>query len=161
MMTSCGFIDFDTIGGIFTWRKNVQHGVHVRKKLDRCMADVDWRLLFQHALVELLQPHNSDHNPLLLSCMKSRSNKVRSFHFQAAWISHPHYESVVDNSWRAVSGDALAKLNSVRDDSIEFNKNIFGNIFKRNRKLEARIKGVHNQLDLYPWDDLIRLEKDL
>lgn len=161
MMANCGFIDLDTIGGLFTWRKNISQGRHVRKRLDRCMADADWRLLFQHAMVEVLNPHNSDHNPLLLSCLKCRSHKVKSFHFQAAWISHPLYGTLVDNTWKYTPGDALAKLRGIKNESIVFNNETFGNIFRNKRILEARIKGVHRHLDSYPWSDLIKLEKDL
>lgn len=31
MMANCGFIDMDAVGGLFTWRKNVTNGVHVRE----------------------------------------------------------------------------------------------------------------------------------
>lgn len=45
----------------------------------------DWRLMFPHALLEVLpMHHNLDHNPLILSCLKVRSRRVKSFHFQAA-----------------------------------------------------------------------------
>lgn len=41
MMSACNVMDMDIIGGMFTWSKNTQHGGHVRKKLDRCLSDVD------------------------------------------------------------------------------------------------------------------------
>lgn len=41
LLTDCGLMDIHSIGGLFTWRKNIQFGGHVRKKLDRCLADVD------------------------------------------------------------------------------------------------------------------------
>lgn len=53
-MHTCGLMDMDSVGGWFTWRKNIQFGDHVCKKLDRCM-------LFPHALLEILPMHNSDH----------------------------------------------------------------------------------------------------
>lgn len=62
MMDECNFMDLDIIGGKLFWRKNTQNGGHCRKKLDRVMADVDWHLHFPHAMVELLPPHDSDHN---------------------------------------------------------------------------------------------------
>jgi len=40
---------------------------HCGKRLDRCLANSDWRLHFPNAVVELLQPHKFDHNPLLLA----------------------------------------------------------------------------------------------
>lgn len=161
MMSGCDLIDIDTIGDFFTWRKNIQLGGHVRKKLDRCLADVDWRIAFPHALVEVLPCHDSDHNPLFLSYMKSKTKKANSFHFQAAWISHPAYESLVKHSWQESDGNAILKLDGVQRKSIIFNRVVFGNIFKSKRILEGRIKGVHRQLDIHPSYDLIRLERDL
>lgn len=61
-------------------------------ELDHCLVDANWRFSFPHAFVEVLPPHNFDHNPLLLSCLKDRSVRSRQFHFQAAWIFHPQYE---------------------------------------------------------------------
>lgn len=42
----------------------MQAGGHIRKKLDKCLVDSDWCLMFPHALLELLPMHNSGHNPL-------------------------------------------------------------------------------------------------
>lgn len=81
MMASCDFMDLSIISGLFTWRKNVQNGRHMRKKMDRCMANADWRLCFPHALVEILPPHDSDHNPIFLSYKKAQSTKAKGFHF--------------------------------------------------------------------------------
>lgn len=53
------------------------------------------------------------------------------------------------------------KLGKVQEKSTIFNKQVFGNIFRNKRLLEARIKGVHCQLDLYSYSDMIMLEKDL
>lgn len=125
------------------------------------IADIDWQLAFPHAIVEVLPPHASDHNPMLLSCTKYKSKHAKLFHFQVAWITHPDYEALVYNTWSQTAGDAIAKLGSVSMHSITFNRDTFGNIFKKKRRLEARIKGIHTQLDLYPSSDLIHLEKDL
>jgi endonuclease/exonuclease/phosphatase family metal-dependent hydrolase len=161
MINYCNLLDMDTAGGFFTWRRSTHPQTHIRKRLDRCMVDVDWRLAFPHALVEILSPHNSDHNPLLVSCSKARSIKSNMFHFQAAWISHPDYEPLVDNTWRTSVGTPTYKLTQVRDHSITFNKDIFGNIFKNKRILEARIRGVHKQLDNHQTSDLILFERKL
>lgn len=161
MMSDCNLMDLDIVGGHFTWRKNIQNGGHIRKKLDRVLAGIDWRLAFPHALVELLPSHGSDHNPLLMSCKKSPSIKAIFFHFQAAWIDHPEYGNLVENAWNQTDGNIIAKLCKVQDKSLIFNKEIFGNLFKRKRQLEARIKGVHIQLDSCASSDLIRMERQL
>lgn len=53
------------------------------------------------------------------------------------------------------------KLHKVKTASTKFNENIFGNIFQRKWHLEARIKGVHKQLDIFPYSNLILLKPQL
>lgn len=40
-MSDCDVMDMDIVGGLFTFSRNTQNGGHVRKKLDRCMSDVN------------------------------------------------------------------------------------------------------------------------
>jgi len=99
MINHCNLLDMDTEGGFYTWQRSTQTQTHIRKHLDKCMMDDDWRLDFPHALVEILSSLNSYHNSLLLSCFKSRSIKSNMFHFQGSWVSHPDYMSIlIDNT---------------------------------------------------------------
>ena len=52
-------------------------------------------------------------------------------------------------------------LRRVKDDSITFNKEVFGNIFRRKRLLEARLAGVQKQLETFDSCFFIRLERSL
>lgn len=115
-------------------------GGHIHKRLDRCMTNVDWCILFPHALAELLLSSNSDHNLIMLSCSKSRTKRLKSFYLQAAWSMHCDYGSIV---W-----DTFNKLIYVKEDSTKFNDEVFGNIFCRKHQIEARLRGVHKQLDI-------------
>ncbi|XP_028214846.1 uncharacterized protein LOC114396862 [Glycine soja] len=110
----CGLLDLGTVRGRFTWRKNIQNGGHMRKKLDRCMVNSGWRLFFPHGLAEVLNPYGSDHNPILVHCFKSPSIKNNSFHFQAAWTLHPDFRNLVSQTWDSTQGDAIMKLDGVQ-----------------------------------------------
>lgn len=125
------------------------------------VADVDWQLAFPHAIVEILPQHAFDHNALLLSCSKFRSKRAKLFHFQAAWMSHSDYNILVQNTWSQTNGDVATKLDSIKKNSLAFNRDTFGNIFKHKRRIEAHIWGVHLQLDLAPTSNLIHLERDI
>lgn len=46
MMNACGVMDLEKIRGWFTWQKNIQADGHVRKKLDKCLVNSDWCLMF-------------------------------------------------------------------------------------------------------------------
>ena len=56
---------------------------------------------------------------------------------------------------------ALVKLGKVRQDAMEFNKNVFGNISQRKRKLENRIKRVQEKLNRVDSISFSILERDL
>ncbi|GAU41147.1 hypothetical protein TSUD_190470 [Trifolium subterraneum] len=143
MMDNCSVMDLDTIGGFFTWRRNTRFGGHLRKKLDRCLADVDWRMAFPDSLAELLPAHDSDHNPILVSCMKANSRRPKSFHFQAAWLSHPDYEPLVHTTWCHAHGDVVTKLRAIQDTSIRFNKETL--LILRNFFNKSTIKFLHKK----------------
>jgi hypothetical protein len=91
----------------------------------------------------------------LIGCNRFKSQGSKFFHFQASWIAHPNYEKLVDNTWNASGPSATAKLASIKEKFITFNKEVFGNIFKRKRQVEAHTKDVHRQLDI------IQLEMEL
>lgn len=99
------------------------------------MADVNWKIMLAHALVEVLASHDFDHNPLLLSCKKAQSSKVKCFHFQAVWLTHPDYNKLVENTCNSSIGDVPVKLGKIKDQSLIFNRDIFGNIFRQKKKI--------------------------
>ena len=65
------------------------------------------------------------------------------------WLGHQHDNLIVN------------KLAKVKDESLKFNTEVFGNIIYRKRKLEARIKGIQRRLEVIDSSFLIKLEQDL
>lgn len=59
----------------------------------------------------------------------------RPFRFQAMWCVHESYPTVVRNAWVCGNGN-------VKEASLTFNKETFGNICRCKRDLEARLKGI-------------------
>ena len=160
LMTTCNLLDLTTTGGRFTWHRN-NNGIRtISKKLDRSIANVDWRMAFPEASVEVLCRLHSDHNPLLLRFGGlPLARGPRPFRFEAAWIDHHEYADLVKNSWHLPN--ITASLAKVQENSIIFNKEVFGNIFQRKKHIENRLKGVQNYLERV---DSIRhslLEKEL
>ncbi|KAH1257450.1 hypothetical protein GmHk_03G007414 [Glycine max] len=126
----------ETIGGCFTWRKNIHQDGHVRKKLDRCLANPTWQVHFPHGLAKLLNPFGSNHNLIMVHCYKSPT-----------WKTHPEFQDLVSQTWSNTLGNAINKLDRVKE--------------KKKRELEARIKGVHKILCTIVTSDMIQLEKTL
>jgi len=95
-MDNCNLLDITTTGGRFTWHHN-HNGIRIlSKKLDRGLSNVDWRISFPYAFVEVLCRVYSDHNPLLLHFGGlPLARGTRPFQFEAAWIDHKDYENLV------------------------------------------------------------------
>ncbi|KAG4953955.1 hypothetical protein JHK87_039549 [Glycine soja] len=78
------------------------------------MVNPDWRILFPQALVEVLYQHNSDHNPLLLSCSKLVVD---------AWLSRPEYPNLVVDAWQGRTLQ-VPKLRLIIEDNAKLKINV-------------------------------------
>jgi len=67
----------------------------------------------------------------------------RPFHFQAAWLLHPDFGSVIRNAWLPHRDSVVDAIKSVQTASKDFNVNVFGNIFRRKKKT-SRLMGSRN-----------------
>lgn len=132
------------------------------KRLDRAVGDINWRMDFPDAFVDILHRIHSDHCPLLIHCgAPTQRSQNRPFKFMAAWVDHPDFAPLVNNAWRQSEESIQVKLARVRQDAVDFNQNVFGNIFRRKRRIEARLKGVQRELNKNITSDLVQFEKDL
>lgn len=143
VLEQCDLIDLGAKGHQFTWYRKAE-GVHsVSKQLDRALGDCDWRTKFPDAFIENLFRHHSNHSPLLLRCNSDiPDKKSRPFRFQAAWLSHKDFPSLVNSAWRKGELKVPNSLHCVKTDVLEFNSKTFGKIFKIKRIVEARIRGI-------------------
>lgn len=142
VLTACNLVDLGLVGGKFTWFRHRNQRIILSKRLDRGLGDVDWRLAFPDASVEVLHRAHSDHCPLLLHCggQNHRTNGPKPFRFIAAWVDHPMYQSIVQGAWQRGTNDIQAKLDQIRKDSEVFNKETFGDILRRKHWVEGRLK---------------------
>ena len=58
----------------------------IKRRLDRGIASISWRLAFPKASVSHLGAINSDHTPILLDTNPDDSFAHRPFRFEAAWV---------------------------------------------------------------------------
>lgn len=104
----------------------------ISKRLDRALSDCNWRTQFPEAFVENLFKQHSDHCPLLLKCKGVvPKREARPFRFQAAWLTHKDFLSLVKNAWDNGNHLVPSSLTKVKEDAQDFNQKVFGNIFKK------------------------------
>ncbi|XP_061372255.1 uncharacterized protein LOC133314745 [Gastrolobium bilobum] len=88
VLDDCQLIDLGSSGPFYTWKgPKFSHLDRVYKRLDREVANTDWRLIFDEAIVKVIPRILSDHNPILISLVKdSAAWEEKPFRFFPSWI---------------------------------------------------------------------------
>nr|XP_025670055.1 uncharacterized protein LOC112769805 [Arachis hypogaea] len=159
ILDSCNLFDLTTVGRSFTWFRKVQGNKEVAKKLDRACSNSSWRVMFPEAFTEVLSRLHSDHCPLLTRCLGLPVRKgSRPFRFQAVWVTHPSYKSVVYKAWNGNNTHIHGKLRKVQEASLKFNSRVFGNIFIKKRSLKSKLNDLQKRLEF--CDDVVVKEEE-
>ena len=141
--------DLGFVGDAFTWRNNwsVANG-YVRERLDRAVANVEWRCLFPMYKIINGDPRHSDHRPVI-AVLNEQSHIVRereegaSFRFEAAWLQEEDCAQVVEDAWN----DAFADAGATVGDAIrrvgkklwEWDKEVLGELKHRIKKAKKEL----------------------
>ncbi|KAL7258268.1 hypothetical protein ACSBR1_004400 [Camellia fascicularis] len=142
-ISSCNLMDLGCVGPRLTWTNN--------------------RKGWANTFVCNLPRTYSDHSPLLLHTQGTNPSIPPSnlFKFQAAWLSHEDFSAIVDNNWPRQSNNLLGNLDYMTSTLQDWNKNIFGNIFRHKRWLLGRINGIQISQAKNYSHNLHQLENDL
>nr|GMD01122.1 LINE-type retrotransposon LIb DNA [Ipomoea batatas] len=148
---ACGLLDAGTMGVRYSWYRHEGGRTILRKKLDRVFWNLDAQNSFPEAKSAILPRTHSDHHPIKFIGVAGRPPRKenRPFRFEGAWLRREDYKTLWNNVWNDPNRDLLSTIAEVTSQSKEWNKNVFGNIFKRKANLQARIKGVQESV-YYP-----------
>lgn len=122
---------------------------------------MDWLDLFSIVKVTHLLVVSSDYTPVLLSIyLNERKENKSSFRFQAAWVLHDSFLDVVADAWK--KGNSVHdKIKATEQVLTTWNKNVFGNIHWKKKRLEARLGGIQRKFGICRSNNLIKLEAKL
>ena len=85
----CQLLDLGYHGPLFTWLGNGRGGNILKERLDRALANDEWRLAFPEAFVMHLPRVCSDHHPILIDLLNDRRGpRNKPFRFEAMWTMH-------------------------------------------------------------------------
>nr|POF20769.1 hypothetical protein CFP56_73574 [Quercus suber] len=159
----CGFIDLGYTGSPFTWSRN--HPVDGRTyiRLDRALATIAWKSLFQNTVVQHVPTSASDHSMLvvILSSIRCRRPKFHApFRFEAMWLRDPRCAEVVQDAWMEglykTEGTQITNcLDSCRDRLTSWNKLEFGHVGRQITRLEQELQALDHQ----PQQNLERIQE--
>nr|XP_023912507.1 uncharacterized protein LOC112024102 [Quercus suber] len=160
-LDACGMIDLGFHGPKYTWVNKRDFGHFIQERLDRGFANTAWNDLYPEAAIHHLARTHSDHCPLLLKYDNAPMIRLtRPFRFQPMWMSHPLFPKVVSDAWE---DDRILKYNIERftDDARIWNKDVFGNLFHRKNRVEARLRGIQTSIAIRPSEHLLEIECQL
>ncbi|KAJ8422016.1 hypothetical protein Cgig2_007566 [Carnegiea gigantea] len=155
-------IELGFSGPRYTWTRG--NTVETRKyvRLDHGLCNEHWRMLFEEASVRHLLQNKSNHNPLLISLhgFTPVQASMRPFRFQAAWLAHSSFKDFLQDNWNPqdLLYPSLFRLSVALE---EWNKLVFGNLFRRRREIWARLEGIQKRLSPEQNRFLLQLEKSL
>ncbi|KAK7275317.1 hypothetical protein RIF29_16430 [Crotalaria pallida] len=142
-LKDCNLEDIGCKGSPFTWQKG-----DLFERLDRYVANEAWRLAFPNSYVINTPLLASDHHGiwLRLHCDRMLGGKKRKpFKFLAPWLAHPDFDNQVKGMW-SLSRGWSSNLQSFTDHLRDWNRDVYGNIFMRKKRIINRLDGIQREL---------------
>uniref|UniRef100_A0A2N9FQ21 Reverse transcriptase domain-containing protein n=1 Tax=Fagus sylvatica TaxID=28930 RepID=A0A2N9FQ21_FAGSY len=160
-LDSCNLLDLGFNGPRFTWTNKRPNGL-VMERLDRVLCNPSWKQCFEEANVLHLPRVSSDHNPILIDlCPPQHVFGPRPFRLETIWFSDPSFPSLVKDAWGCFPHNVNLAIKDFSNRARLWNREVFGNIFHKKKRLLARLNGIQRSLSHRPCAALLDLEKDL
>lgn len=119
----------------------------IEERLDRFLANPEWRLLFPYARFRNEEALTSDHMPIVVDCVGVNPIRPRKkiFRFEAMWLRDAGCEEVVKQEWEGLRGCSAVErvsncIKSCNKGLDGWSRCSFGRIQKEVKELENRIK---------------------
>lgn len=150
-MSNTGAIDLGFNSPPFTLSNKREGLANIKERLDQCLCDREWQLLFPKVGVKHLCNSNLDYNPILLDTHFEPENFVCPFRFEAMWTKDEKSRDVVNKAWQVQFEGShgfklVRKLSETKNDLRKWNKNVFSIVREIIIVLQANIAKIQQKL---------------
>lgn len=149
--------DLGFTGPSFTWSRGSLH-----KQLDKCLCNEDWLRLAPETVVYHFPRIHSNHRSLLALHYRIGAHQLghRPFRFLVSWLRDHRFANFVKSASDG-SKNYMQMIEEFKTNLWTWNREVFGNIFKRKRRILARIGGIQKALEVRQSNHLTWLKADL
>ncbi|XP_019241772.1 PREDICTED: uncharacterized protein LOC109221779 [Nicotiana attenuata] len=164
-VNTCNLTDLGFKGSIFTWWNGRAEDDCIFKRLDRCLANIEFQQLIPGLEVSHLSKIGSDHSPMLLTCNPTAIPIKKAFRFLNFWAKHTTFKEVIRENWCAdFAGNPFImfnhKLKKVKRALSLWRKATYGDIFQKIASLEEVVLVHEAQFEQHPTqENRARLQK--
>ena len=103
VLSEVSLLDLGYFGLDFTWSNRCRNGALVHVRLNRCVTNEDWMLLFPHARVLHVVVVALDHMGLLTDLnppqLPSSGSRKKRFRFEHMWVHEMGYKEAIQAAW--------------------------------------------------------------
>lgn len=137
----CELDDLGFVGDVFTWRnKQTKSSSHIRERIDRAVANAEWRMMFPFVQVRNGDPYHSESIVVETEKLqrRGRGGSGNSFHFEASWC-----KEVIEEAWGSGVDDDRRlgeRIRGVAASLKEWSVNVLGDLEKRLKKAKKELE---------------------
>jgi hypothetical protein len=147
----CGLVDLGFVGVPFTYDNKRQGNRNVKVRLDRAVADSNWRNMFADYGVKHIVSPCSDHVILLVSLKQEQMLPRRKTNkqYEILWERAGELEEIIDQGWNNEEdhqhdqqdlADIMNKLNRMMSTLQGWSKRKFGNVLQELNKYRRKLE---------------------
>ena len=167
-LNACNLQDLGFIGSNYTWCNGRFGSQRTLIRLDRMVANTEWRSLFQGARVYHKSMAASDHCALVLHMKTGQPQRRKKprFRFESMWLRDPGCREVVELAWDATnpSGDLTTqdRIKNCQNQVRWWNTNVFGHVNKQLQKKQEQLQHLESLNTLHDFtEDIALLRKEI
>jgi exonuclease III len=170
VLEACNLRDLGFIGARHTWTNGRHDEQFVSERLDRALANMQWRALFREVKVFVLAGRASEHKPIMLHFgIDGEDTRVyhKSFKFEAKWQLDEEFPEVVKEAWRDGYDGATGiqmmqhKLETCQRQLIRWSGAKFGCAEKRIKEKTKELEDLQICDEPGNWAEISRLKKEI
>ncbi|XP_059077888.1 uncharacterized protein LOC131876487 [Cryptomeria japonica] len=169
-IANCKLVDIHPKNGRFTWTNRRLNFANISKRLDWFLVG-EWWINGDYSLeTEIVPQIGSDHLPLSLSIAQEvRSQKKNYFKFQSMWWRDETFLKNLKIWWLegnihsgSPSFKFIKRLQHLKNQIKEWNKNTFKNIFAKKGRIEEKLEEIgKNVMQFGMTNEEYEMEKGL